>query len=373
MNWFWLGLAYLSLFFLGLSDNCRGPLFPDVLEQFKLTDAQGSWFFVVSAVVGLANNLAAGIWLARLGVVHGLALYSLLMGLALILMAWAHNYLTLLVGVGLLGIGMAGQGVCQNLLAGACAHAGNRRRVFSGLHCMYGLASLLAPLLVSGVRWLHWHWSLAFAVLALGPLIITFLSLRKSIDVPAAARPVRSEGDWQKSLWAATMLSAYVAAEILISTRLVLFARRDHAYSADAANLLLGTFFLMLFVGRLGFALYETPWRTRQILWVSAASTLLLLVLGILTSPWFLALSGLSMSVFYPTAMSLLAEELSEQVQQATSWCVAGSSLFLIVMHPLVGRLSDLYGLGFALWIGPLMLGVVMVFLLFPRRIDIQK
>lgn len=34
--------AYITLFYLGLSDNLRGPFFPALLERFQLSSQEGA-------------------------------------------------------------------------------------------------------------------------------------------------------------------------------------------------------------------------------------------------------------------------------------------------------------------------------------------
>ena len=47
----------MSLFALGLVDNARGPVFPDILKEFSLTDTVGSLFFLVASFASLVHNL----------------------------------------------------------------------------------------------------------------------------------------------------------------------------------------------------------------------------------------------------------------------------------------------------------------------------
>ena len=51
--------ACLSMFVLGMSDNIRGPLFPELLSVFNLTNAQGSVSFAVASAAALFGNILA--------------------------------------------------------------------------------------------------------------------------------------------------------------------------------------------------------------------------------------------------------------------------------------------------------------------------
>ena len=60
-----VALGYAGLFVFGLVDGVRGPVFPDVLAAFDLSDAQGAWFFFLPAAAALVNNLALTGWIER--------------------------------------------------------------------------------------------------------------------------------------------------------------------------------------------------------------------------------------------------------------------------------------------------------------------
>jgi fucose permease len=164
-------------------------------------------------------------------------------------------------------------------------------------------------------------------------------------------------------LFFGTLGAFYVVAEISISTRLVLFARREWAYEIDAANGLLSLFFLGLFVGRFAAALFRFPWRSSSILKVSAVVGLVFYILGITVHPSWLALAGIPLSVFYPCMIAMVNEEQRAHAGYITSWCITLQSFGVMVMHFVLGGLTDVFGLRGALWTGPLVLALVLIFL----------
>jgi fucose permease len=179
-------------------------------------------------------------------------------------------------------------------------------------------------------------------------------------DLPANTKKPRPKG---AAAYFAVILTFYVIAEIALSTRMVLFARREAGLSSEDANLLLSGFFLLLFLGRMVFAMAHVKIPTVTVLVVSALLSLFCFSLGLIYHPLWLAGCGLAMSVFYPTSIALLGDELREHAAFATSWCVTLQSFGLMMMHYLLGALSDLWSLGQALWIGPLCLVFVLAML----------
>lgn len=111
-----LVFAYASLFTLGLADNIRGTLFPELLAQFQLTNTQGSWSFAATSSSAFIASLLSAQYLLRFTISSLLALAVMMLGLGLALMGFSSNYLALVFGSLVLGLGFGWMGVAQNLL-----------------------------------------------------------------------------------------------------------------------------------------------------------------------------------------------------------------------------------------------------------------
>ena len=69
INWGLVSLAYLSLFCVGISDNGRSAIYPDILKTLNLTFDEGALIFSVSSFTGLVSTLSAKYWLPRYGII----------------------------------------------------------------------------------------------------------------------------------------------------------------------------------------------------------------------------------------------------------------------------------------------------------------
>lgn len=379
IDWFLLALAYSSMLVFGLLDNVRGPLFPDVLKDFALSDSRGSLFFFVTSAAALVNSVLSFSWMRWLAPVSAMRWFTLVQGSSLLVIGLSSTFESVLVGCALLGFSNGGLGIAVNVLTVRAASEGKRRQALAGVHGMYGISSLLAPVVAVLLARADFAWREIFLALALGPAAIAIQAFwprrAKSPAAVASASPRddRAPGakrrSWEPALLFAGILATYVTAEVLVGTRLVLFARREAGYGEEGASLLLSLFFLLLFVGRLLFALVHFPARNPVILATSSLVSAGTFALGIVVSPVWLAVSGLTMSMFYPCAISYLNDELGERAGFALSASLTVQSLCLTSMHLLVGGLSDRFGLGKALWIGPACLILTVVFLFaFDRR-----
>ncbi|MCM2282485.1 MAG: MFS transporter [Bdellovibrionaceae bacterium] len=361
MQYVYLALSFLSLFALGLADNSRGPVFPDLLRDFELSDSKGALFFFITSAFSLGNNFLSSYWLPRWGAFRSLQIYLGVQACGLLVMGLAPNYAAVLVGASLFGVGMGGLGIAQNALVGRVAKGPGRMRAYSILHCMYGAASLIAPLLVSELYRRGASWPTALLCMAVPSVGCWLWSWYvKPLREAGEGNPVRARlgPDRSAVLTLAVAIGLYVMSELLVSTRIVLLARREYGLETGQANQMLTLFFSLLFVGRMSFAFVPARWKPLTIVRGSAFASLAVFAFGLMLGPSWLALAGLTMAPFFPSAMAYVHERFGARSDVALSWTLTLANLLTMVMHQGVGLAADAVGLWVAMWIGPLALMV---------------
>lgn len=341
------------------------PLFADLLRELRLSDAAGSLLFSSGSAGQVLGGLLGG-WLLGRRQARGVLGWALLVvsaGTALV--ACAPSLPLLLAGAALYGLGAGVVTTAQNLIVERVTSGAARRRAFAGLHAMYALASLLAPLVAVALREGSGGWR--GALLAAGlPALLLALATPLAPRVPLPAEPPRllpgARSRLRARLPLGGLIAAYVLAELCLSTRLPLLFERQGATPALAAGAL-SAFFACLLVGRLLAGLVPLPLGNRPLLLASATLALALNLAGLLVEPWLLPLVALPMAPFFPLAMDLLAEELPHDVPGALGTVMAMVSLVLVLGQPALGALSDAFGLRAALFMGPAALGMALVLL----------
>lgn len=373
MNWGYIVLAYISLFALGLGDNSRGPLFPEILKSFALTDTEGAVFYAISSFCGFLGSYLVRFLLKKFNRVPTLQMALLLMSLGLAGMGFAGSFYWLLFFSGLFGLSMGLLGVVQNILVTVGSIPSKRQRMLSGLHAFYGIASLLAPLLGAAIMNLaNTSWRSVFWCVALVPsgLFIAAFFNKKEEPVRLYVKKLLPETKPGKGtdgafaqFYLGTAFGLYVAAEILLSSRLALFVRREMNLDLTQSSYYLTAFFVCLLAGRGLFALVDFRWSLRRTLSFSLLLSAASLVLGLTLSPLFMVLSGFFMAPFYPLGMAYIHHHFEDRVDAAISSCMAMQSALMLGMHLGVGYLTDSFGISKALWLGPVILFLAFLIL----------
>ena len=365
-----LFLAYSSLLLLGVSDNVRGPLFPEILREFGGSDSRGSLFFAISSAMGFVGGFLSNFIIGRLGALKALRLSILLLMGGQLLMSLAPDFWFLIFGVLFFGFSLGLMGVIQNMLVVQEVPPGPlKNKVLAGLHSMYAGSSLLAPVIVTTVAWFEFPgtlWRICFWVgsgICIFILALTYGGPEISETLHQPKNRVPQAGSHAEQMYFAVALASYVLAEVLVSSRMALFMRRQFESDLTQSSWYTAAFFVCLFASRLLFTAWTPKMKVKTQLLTSLALATLSLLIGIYVHPMGLAISGFWMGPFYPLMMVQLGSLFHGSIQRAIAWGISMSSLFLVLMHVLTGLMTDLWGIQIAFLLGPgfCFLGMILI------------
>ncbi len=347
-------LAYVSLLVFGLIDNVRGPFYPEILSTLKLDGTQGSAFFAVTSFFGVVGSFYCGRLVRRFPSVNVLLFATLLLGLGFIAISRATNLLVLSLSCVGFGFAFGLLNVSQNLVVLENAPLALRRRIFSGLHAMYGMASLAAPLLATGLRERGFGWRDAFLILSAAPVLVALWGWRHRATrnhAPGMANPALAARDRTVAIGYSLLLGGYLWGELSVSTRLVLWLRAERGMDPASADYVLAGFFSALLCGRIAFSFLNFErFGNVLILMLSTGLAAVLYAVGLHHSPWWIVAAGLAMSPFYPVLMTQISHRFGEGSAAAMGWTMGIGNLSLVLMHVTIGALSDAFGLTRALY-----------------------
>lgn len=340
--------AFVGLLYFGLLDNGRGPAYPEILRDLKLNNRQGSWLFAITSLLSFFMTVLSHKWLKKLDLKKAMRLGWLLLATAALFIGLSGSFQSapLLFSASIIqGIGMGFVGMTMNLMIESGAPVSHRRRTFSALHATYGIASLVAPLIFTGVKALGFVWEHFFYALAcLGPFLFFLAPRCKPVYAKVPEPDIHFKLPLGFCLLLGVTIGCYVASEIVVSSRLVLFLEEGRNLSNREASFYLSGFFLCLMGGRLFMGIKDLPFKGSSILLASLSLSLVFLMLGHMGVLFCFSLTGLSMSVFFPSFMDWLAETFPKDFQKTTTFVLSGIGLHLVAMHLGFGSLAESLG-----------------------------
>jgi len=353
-------LAYTSLLLLGLSDNIRGPLYPEILREFSVSNTQGSLFFSLSSVFGFFGGFFSNWIINQWGSLRALRISFAILFTGQLLISFAPSFWFLIFGVFFFGFSLGLMGVIQNMLVVQEIPTGPmKNKILSGLHSMYAGSSLLAPILINFVAWLPIPgtvWRICFilgAGFCASVFALSFWGADTNEPMKSPKDRVPSTENRGAQIYFAVILSCYVLAEILVSSRMALYMRREYSSDLSESSWYTAGFFVSLLISRLLFTMWAPQVKIKIQLFLSLGLTASSLLFGIFVHPAGLMASGFFMGPFYPLMMAQLGQLFHKSISQALSWAVSLCSLFVVIMHVLVGLMTDVWGLQIAFLMGP--------------------
>ncbi len=373
MNWAYILFSYFSLFTLSFLDNGRGPAYPSILEHFSITNKEGAYFFSLTSFVSILINYTARHWLRWTGIVNGNRIGLVFLSLAGFAISFAANqssYFLLLLAAVFLGCGISIMSVTMNVLVVEGSTAENKRSLFSGLHAVYGVASFLAPFLFSFVISTKLTWSKYFSIVAIPPLLVFIGSFfmkggrSKGNNKPKLHEPI----SFFKRVPFGLIFGLYVASELVVSSRLVLYLKMTKGFDEVQAGLYLSMFFAFLLLGRLTFALKHFPLKNRTLMFISLITAFMSFMAGIYIHPFFLSFLGFCMSYFFPISMDWLSDMFQEGVEFMTASVMTYIGIMLGCMHWGFGFVTELYGVEAAFSIVPVLQVLCLILLIFTKE-----
>lgn len=370
MQWPYIIFCYLSLFFLGFIDNSRGALYPEFLDFFQINSLQGALIFSLASLMGLIATIFTKWWLRVIGAINATRLGLLLHASSCVIMSFtpADSYPLFLFAALLFGTGVGIETVALNIIIGYTTTNEYRRRVFAGLHSMYGIASVISPFLAGQLIHYDISFQIFYFILSIPPFLVFLGTLKlKRLSI---VKVETKEFILPRKLIVllGLLMGCYVASEILVSSRLVFYIKELNLMSVENAKYLLTLFFTGLLFGRLAITLFHFSISSLNLLKLSMFLTLAISLIGILFYPPLLALTGLSMSVFFPTAMDYLGDIFGENFDIIMSkvFIAVGGLLFFI--HWFFGFITEIFSIHFAIWILPVFVSIVLYILQFELK-----
>jgi FHS family L-fucose permease-like MFS transporter len=350
-------LTYTMFMMFAMTTDSVGVIIPEVIRTFHLSMTAGGAFHYANMAAIAVAAICLGFLADKLGrkktIVLGLTLFALNSYLFVIANSYAFFVTLLIVSGASIGIFKTGAlALIGDISSSTHEHTSTMNMVegFFGVGAIIGPA-IVARLLLNGVSW-KWLYVIAGTMCAALILIASLVRYPQTMKAPAEAIDLKRTLHMLKNVYSLGFSLAcflYVAVECAIYVWLPTYLKANQPSSAFMAAYVVSIFFVLRAGGRFLGAWVLARWNWTTVLVLFSGAILLCFVGSMLggtnATVYLLALSGLFMSVIYPTLNSKGISCFPKSEHGA----VAGVILFFTcagaALGPLaMGAVSDLFG-----------------------------
>ena len=349
-------LTCLMFFTFAMTTDAVGSVIPKIIEQFALSLTAAS-AFQYATMGGIAvGALGLGFLADRAGrkptIILGLSLY----GVSCLLFAFSHSFAAFvaLLAAGGLGISVFKTGALA-LIGDISSSTGSHTRLMNTVEGFFAVGAIAGPaivatLLAAGISW-KWLYLIAASICIVLVIIasrVRYPSLRSSTQRTTVSEIAVVLKD-PLALGVSLLIMLYVAVEVAIYVWMPTYLT---AYSGSFEWLpayALSIFFVLRALGR-----FVGAWLLGRVSWTLAlvlTSFVILLcfagslVYGIEAGAWLLPLSGLFMSILYPTLNSKGISCFPKSQHGAAAGVILFFTAAAAALGPLaMAAVSDAYG-----------------------------
>jgi fucose permease len=380
-------LTYTMFMMFAMTTDSVGVIIPEVIRTFHLSMTEGGAFHYANMSAIAVAAISLGFLADKLGrkrtIILGLVLFALNSYLFAVANSYALFVLLLIVSGASIGIFKTGALALIGDISGSTQeHTSTMNTVegFFGVGAIIGPA-IVARLLLDGVSW-KWLYVIAGTICAVLILIASLVRYPQTMKESPEPIDLRRTMHMLKSPYALGFSLAcflYVAVECAIYVWLPTYLKGNKPSSAFMAAYVIPIFFILRAGGRFLGAWVTAHWNWTTVLMVFSGAILTCflgsMLFGTNATVYLLALSGLFMSVIYPTLNSKGISCFPKSEHGA----VAGVILFFTcagaALGPLaMGAVSDLFGglkAGFVMatiWAALLFFGLLYNWIANPTR-----
>ena len=350
------GLICLMFFTFAMTTDAVGSVIPEIIAEFRLSlTAAGS--FQYATMIGIAGGaLLLGFLADRIGrkrtIVLGLALY----GASSLLFAVSHAFFAfvILLAVAGLGISVFKTGALA-LIGDVSASTAHHTRFMNTVEGFFAVGAIIGPAIVATLvaAGLSWKWLYVIAA----AICIALILVAARVQYPATQGVTERATLGQMAvvmrdpfaLGFSSLIMLYVAVEVAIYVWMPTYLK-DYSGSFEwLPAYALTIFFILRALGR-----FVGAWLLGRLSWTVALMVVGLAIFlcflgsllgGVNAGAWLLPLSGLCMSILYPTLNSKGISSFPK-VQHGAA---AGVILFFTALAAALGPLAmaasrDAYG-----------------------------
>ena len=349
-------LTCLMFFTFAMTTDAVGSVIPQIIAEFRLSmTAAGS--FQYATMAGIAGGaLLLGFLADRIGrkrtIILGLSLY----GASSLLFAVTHEFAVFVVLLALAGLGISVfKTGALALIGDIAASTASHTRFMNTVEGFFAVGAIVGPAIVATLvaSGISWKWLYVVAALICMVLMIIAARVRypQAKEITQRATLAQMVGVMQDplALGFSALIMLYVAVEVAIYVWMPTYLEEYSGSFGWLPGYALTIFFVLRALGR-----FLGAWLLGRLSWTVALVLCSLAILlcfvgsllgGVETGAWLLPLSGLCMSIMYPTLNSKGISCFPRSQHGAAAGVILFFTAAAAALGPLaMAAVSDAYG-----------------------------
>lgn len=308
-------LTCLMFFTFAMTTDAVGSVISEIIKEFSLSlTAAGAFQYATMAGIAV-GALLLGFLADRLGRKHTIILGLALYGLSSLLFAVGHSFAVFVALLGLAGLGISIFKIGALALIGDISTSTtSHTRFMNTAEGFFAVGAIVGPAIVATLIAAGMSWKWLYVIAAL--VCIVLVAIASRVRYPQLQRPteratVREMVQVMKdplALGFSLLIVLYVAVEVAIYVWMPTYLQSYQGSFKWLPIYALTLFFALRAVGRFvgAWLLGWVSWTASLALLGSAIFACLMgsLLFGVEVAAWLLPLSGLFMSIVYPTLNS---------------------------------------------------------------------
>lgn len=350
-------LTYMMFFMFAMTSDAVGMIIPELIKEFNLTMTQASAFHYAPMALIALSGLFLGFLADSFGRKQTIMLGLFIFSISCFLFAISSSFIIFVLLLCLIGLAIGLFKTGALALLGDISHSNNdHTKTMNKVEGFFGIGAIVGPALVSFLLTQQVSWTYLYIIAGVMCLILVVLAWRAEYPpvVKTTAKPTSLAITMRMvknpyALGFSLAIALYVATEVAIYVWMpTLLADYTGSWTL-MATYALTIFFILRAAGRFiaVWLLNRFSWQSVMV-WLSLGIALCYvgtLIGGVNAAVLLLPLSGLFMSMVYPTLNSKGISCFAVQQHGAVAGVILFFTALSAALAPLfMGMISDLFG-----------------------------
>ncbi|CAM3761443.1 MULTISPECIES: MFS transporter [Pseudoalteromonas] len=350
-------LTYMMFFMFAMTSDAVGMIIPELIKEFNLSMTQASAFHYAPMALIALSGLFLGFLADSFGRKQTIMLGLFIFSISCFLFAISSSFIIFVILLCLIGLAIGLFKTGALALLGDISHSNNEHtKTMNKVEGFFGIGAIVGPALVSFLLTQQVSWTYLYIIAGVMCLILAVLAWRaeyppvvKSAEKPTSFTTTMKMVKNPYALGFSLAIALYVATEVAIYVWMpTLLADYTGSWTL-MATYALTIFFILRAAGRFiaVWLLNRFSWQSVMV-WLSLGIALCYvgtLIGGVNAAVLLLPLSGLFMSMVYPTLNSKGISCFAVQQHGAVAGVILFFTALSAALAPLfMGMISDMFG-----------------------------